>query len=118
MEYRDLIPDRQGGRFIASHIRIPQGGPVPDYVHYHKIRFQMIFCVRGWVRLVYEDQGPPIVIEAGDAVLQPPEIRHRVLECSEGFEAEVASPAEHETWLDHELGLPTPAVRRDRDFRG
>ena len=26
MLYRDLVPDRQGGRFIASHIRIPRAG--------------------------------------------------------------------------------------------
>ena len=58
MQYRDLISQREGGRFIASHIRIPGGGPVPDYVHYHKIRFQMIYCYHGWVRLSYEDQGP------------------------------------------------------------
>jgi catechol 2,3-dioxygenase-like lactoylglutathione lyase family enzyme len=37
--YRDLIPGRLGGRFIASHIVVPQGGPVADWVHYHKIRF-------------------------------------------------------------------------------
>lgn len=42
MGYRDLIPDRQGGRFIASHIHIPDGGPVPDYVHHHRIRFQLL----------------------------------------------------------------------------
>jgi len=30
MLYRDLIPNRLGGRFIASHIRIPDAGPVPD----------------------------------------------------------------------------------------
>ena len=28
MLYRDLIPGRLGGRFIASHISIPEGGPV------------------------------------------------------------------------------------------
>src|SRR5262249_21447444 len=50
MRYRDLIPGRYGGRYIASHIQIPDGGPVPDYVHFHKIRFQMIYCYRGWVR--------------------------------------------------------------------
>ncbi len=33
MRYRDLIPSRLGGAFIASHIHIPNGGPVPDYVH-------------------------------------------------------------------------------------
>jgi quercetin dioxygenase-like cupin family protein len=119
MLYRDLIPDRQGGRFIASHIRIPEGGPVADYVHYHRVRFQMIYCVAGTVRVVYEDQGPPFELAAGDAVLQPPEIRHRVLECSPGLEVvEVSCPAEHETHGDLELELPTPTQRPDRDFGG
>src|SRR5262245_20088405 len=35
MQYRDLIPGRLGGRYIASHIRITDGGPVDDYVHHH-----------------------------------------------------------------------------------
>ena len=94
MQYRDLIPGRLGGRFIASHIRIPQGGPVPDYVHFHKVRFQTIYCKTGWAKLVYEDQGEPFLLEAGDCVLQPPEIRHRVLESSDGLEVvEIACPA-------------------------
>jgi quercetin dioxygenase-like cupin family protein len=119
MQYRDLVPDRQGGSFIASHIRIPQGGPVPDYVHYHKIHFQMIYCYKGWVRVVYEDQGPPFVLQAGDAVLQPPRIRHRVLESSPGLEViEIGCPANHETFADHALALPTAALRPDRDFEG
>lgn len=119
MRYRDLIPDRFGGRFIASHIAIPDGGPVPDYVHFHKIRFQMIFCRAGWVKVVYEDQGPPFVLEAGDCVLQPPEIRHRVLEASPGLEVvELACPATHQTLADHEITLPTAELRPDRDFGG
>ncbi len=79
MRYRDLIPSRLGGRFIASHIAIPGGGRVPDYVHFHDIRFQLIFCHAGWVEVVYEDQGDPFVLRPGDCVIQPPEIRHRVL---------------------------------------
>ncbi|MGD9705610.1 MAG: cupin domain-containing protein [Acidimicrobiia bacterium] len=119
MGYRDLIPDRQGGRFIASHIRIADGGPVPDYVHFHKIRFQLIYCYRGWARLVYEDQGEPFLLRAGDCVLQPPEIRHRVLESSDGLEViEIGCPARHDTLADHELPLPTPDHRPDRDFGG
>jgi len=119
MLYRDLVPDRQGGRFIASHIRIPDGGPVPDYVHFHRVAFQMIFCRRGWVRVVYEDQGEPFVMEAGDCVLQPPEIRHRVLESSPGLEViEVSCPAEHETRVDHEMTLPTGRVDPGREFTG
>ena len=119
MQYRDLIPGRIGGKFIASHIRIPDGGETPDYVHYHKVRFQMIYCKTGWVRVVYEDQGPPFILEAGDCVLQPPEIRHRVLESSPGLEViEISSPAIHETWADHELILPTSQFLPERIFNG
>ncbi len=119
MYYRDLIPGRQGGRFIGSHIRIPGGGAVPDYVHYHKVRFQMIYCHKGWVRLVYEDQGEPFVLHAGDCVLQPPEIRHRVLESGDDLEViELGCPAEHETLADHDTPLPTGRSIPDRNFGG
>ena len=119
MRYRDLIPDRQGGRFVASHIQIPTAGPVPDYVHFHKIRFQMIYCYRGWARLVYEDQGEPFVMRAGDCVLQPPRIRHRVLESSDALEViELGCPALHETCADPDVALPTNVVAPGRDFGG
>src|SRR5215813_6908018 len=119
MQYRDLIPGRLGGRFIASHIRIPDGGETQDYVHYHKALFQMIYCKAGWARVVYEDQGPPFALEAGDCVLQPPEIRHHVMESSSGLEViEVACPAEYETCADNELRLPTRDVLPERLFGG
>jgi quercetin dioxygenase-like cupin family protein len=119
MVYRDLIPRRLGGRFIASHIALPEGGPVADWVHFHKIRFQMIFCRKGWARLVYEDQGPPFIMAAGDCVLQPPQIRHRVLESSAGFEVvEIGCPALHETLADHEMSLPNGRLAPERDFGG
>lgn len=108
MLYRDLIPGRLGGRYIASHITIPEGGPVADWVHYHRIAVQMIFVRRGWVRVVYEGQGEPFVMNEGDLVLQPPLIRHRVLESSAGLEViEIGAPALHETFADHQLALPS-----------
>ncbi|SFR44172.1 Cupin domain-containing protein [Yoonia tamlensis] len=119
MHYRDLIPSRLGGSIIASHIRIPDGGPVPDMVHFHRVGFQLIFCYRGWVDVVYEDQGPPIRLTAGDCFIQPPEIRHRVLEASDGIEViEIGVPAEHITEIDHEMTLPTPHLRPDREWQG
>lgn len=119
MQYRDLIPGRLGGRFVASHIRIPEGGEIPDYVHYHKVRFQMIYCISGWAKLVYENQGAPFVMNAGDCVLQPPEIRHRVLESSRKFEVlEIGCPAIHETFADHELNLPDESVALDKIYGG
>ncbi len=119
MQYRDLIPGRLQGSIIASHIRILEGGPVNDYVHYHKVGVQLIYCRRGWVRVVYEDQGEPFVMQAGDCVLQPPTIRHRVLESSAGLEViELGTPAEHETWRDHDLTLPTSSINPLRSFDG
>ncbi|KAI0411131.1 RmlC-like cupin domain-containing protein [Xylaria grammica] len=119
MHYRDLIPARLGGAIIASHIRIPDAGPVPDHVHYHTVGFQLIYCHAGWVRLVYEDQGAPFILRAGDCVIQPPQIRHRVLESSGGLEVvEVGVPAEHLTTIDHEMELPTPHYRPDREWDG
>jgi quercetin dioxygenase-like cupin family protein len=119
MHYRDLVPSRLGGAIIASHIRIPDGGPVPDMVHFHKVGFQLIFCIKGWVDVVYEDQGPPIRLTAGDCFIQPPEIRHRVLHASDGIEViEIGVPAEHITEIEHSMDLPTPHLRPDRTWQG
>jgi len=119
MRYRDLVPDRLGGAFIASHIRILEGGPVGDYVHFHKIRFQTIFCRKGWVRVAYEGQGDSIVMHAGDCVLQPPLIRHRVMESSAGAEVvEICTPAEHITMADRSMALPNDDLQPGRDFNG
>jgi quercetin dioxygenase-like cupin family protein len=116
MLYRDLIPDRLGGRYIASHITIPDGGPVADWVHFHRIALQIIYVRSGWVRVVYEDQGEPFVMRAGDLVVQPPEIRHRVLESSAGLKVvEISCPALHETFADHQMELPN-AVFPERKF--
>ena len=117
MEYRDLIPTRLGGAMIASHIRVPDG-PVPDMVHFHKVGFQLIFCVAGWVDVLYEDQGDIRRIHAGDCFIQPPGIRHKVL-CSEGVQVvEIGVPADHVTEIDHEMNQPTPWFRPDRIWEG
>jgi quercetin dioxygenase-like cupin family protein len=119
MHYRDLVPSRLGGAIIASHIRIPDGGPVPDMVHFHKVGFQLIFCIKGWVDVVYEDQGDVIRLHAGDCFIQPPEIRHRVLHASDGIEViEIGVPAEHVTEIDHVMTLPTTHLRPDREWQG
>ena len=59
------------------------------------------------------------MLGAGDCLIQPPEIRHRVLEASPGFEVvEIGVPADHLTSMDHEMALPTPHRRPDREFAG
>jgi quercetin dioxygenase-like cupin family protein len=119
MHYRDLIPSRLGGSIIASHIRIPDGGPVPDMVHYHTVGFQLIFCYRGWVDVLYEDQGDMIRLHAGDCVTQPPGIRHRVVEASPNIEViEIGVPAEHVTTIDHDFTLPNGKGDPAREWDG
>jgi quercetin dioxygenase-like cupin family protein len=119
MRYRDLIPSRLGGRYVASHISIDEGGPVADWVHFHRVAVQLICVRKGWVRVVYEDQGPPFVMGAGDTVLQPPGIRHRVLESAPGLEViEITCPALHETLADHAMNLPNARSDPGRRFGG
>jgi mannose-6-phosphate isomerase-like protein (cupin superfamily) len=58
-------------------------------------------------------------MNAGDCVLQPPEIRHRVLECSDGFEVlEIGCPAVHETRADFDLSLPNDVFAPEKLFGG
>ena len=119
MRYRDLIPGRQGDAVIASLISIPLAGPVNDWVHFHEVGFQLIFVKSGWVKVVYEDQGDPFVMRTGDCVIQPPTIRHRVLENSDGLEVvEVGYPAEHITKADPSMLLPNSATPQPRTWQG
>lgn len=119
MHYRDLISSRLGGAIIASHIRIPDGGPVPDMVHYHTVGFQLIYCYKGWVDVLYEDQGDLIRLEAGDCVTQPPGIRHRVCYASADIEViEIGVPAEHVTTIDHSMTLPNGVGDPAREWEG
>jgi len=119
MQYRDLVPSRLGGAMIASHIRIAEPGPVGDVVHFHKVGFQLIFCVNGWVDVVYEDQGDPIRLTRGACFIQPPEIRHRVLYSGDDLEVlEIGVPAEHVTEIDHEMTLPNGIGDPAREWQG
>jgi len=88
-------------------------------VHYHTVGFQLIYCYKGWVDVVYEDQGPAIRLTPGDCVTQPPQIRHRVLRSSDELEViEIGVPAEHITTIDHNMALPTEQCNRSRVFGG
>lgn len=115
MLYRNLAPDRTD--VLISHIRIPTEGDVGDWVHFHRVDFQIILCVRGWIRVVYEEQGEPFWFGPGDLILQPPTIRHQVLECEAGSEVvEVCAPVEHTTHADPDTALPSGP--REREWHG
>ncbi|MCW0232191.1 MAG: cupin domain-containing protein [Ferrovibrio sp.] len=98
-EYRDLgIGDATHGRYNAEVIR---AGNVKNYKpagrHYHKLDFQLVYVLKGWVKFEYEGEGS-FTLKAGDCVLQPPEIRHELTEFSKDIELlEVTSPAVFKT---------------------
>ena len=55
----------------------------------------------------------------GNCVIQPPQIRHRVLYASDNIEViEVGVPAEHVTTIDHDMTLPNGRCNPDRMFQG
>ena len=101
-EYRDLgIRNGTNGRFLAHVIRTKQAidkqGDRVSGLHYHKLDFQMVYVLKGWVTFYYEGEGD-VTFRPGDVVLQPPEIRHDIIACSDDMELlEITSPADFET---------------------
>jgi mannose-6-phosphate isomerase-like protein (cupin superfamily) len=103
MEYRDLgIANATHGAFRAHVIRIKADAPGnhdlhTTGLHRHECDFQMFYVLKGWIRFVYQTEGEH-TFQAGDCILQPPNIVHNELECSDDVEIlEIYSPAVHPT---------------------
>ena len=97
-KYRDLgINDATSGDFGANVIKATAGEQSKGDWHYHKLKFQMVFILKGWVKFEYKGEGV-FKFQEGDTVYQPPEIHHREIEHSEDLELiEITSPANFET---------------------
>lgn len=102
LEYRDLgIKQATRGKFKAHVIRVKKGGDHSSLhttgLHTHRVDFQMIFILKGWIRFTYDGHGEH-TFGPGDCCLQPPGIVHNELECSDDLELlEILSPADYET---------------------
>lgn len=97
--YRDLgVSAATNGTFGAHVIRLVP--PCTDEVrklHRHHLDFQMIYVLKGWLRMVIDGQGEHIA-RAGTAWIQPPGIEHAVLDYSDDCEMiEIVAPAKFET---------------------
>jgi uncharacterized RmlC-like cupin family protein len=99
-QYRDLgIKAATNGQAIAHVIRfVPPCDPkVVSKEHYHDIEFQMVYVLKGWLKTEFEGQGSH-VMKRGSAWLQPPGIKHKVLDYSEDCEVlEIVLPADFKT---------------------
>ena len=116
MEYRDLgIAAATHGKFRAHVIRIKADAEGSHDLHTtglhrHDCDFQMFYVLKGWIRFVYDKEGER-TFEAGDCVLQPPNIVHNELECSDDVEIlEIYSPAVHQTVVVDQM--PAQAAAR------
>lgn len=102
LEYRDLgIKHATHGQFRAHVIRVKKGKDHTSLhttgLHQHKLDFQMIYILKGWIKFIYEGHGEH-TFGPGDCCLQPPGIVHNELDCSDDLELlEITSPGDYAT---------------------
>ena len=97
--YRDLgIAGATNGLCQAHVIRLI--GPCTDEVrkrHHHDTELQLIYVLKGWMKNEFEGHGEQLM-EAGSCWLQPPKIKHTVLDYSDDCEVlEIIVPADFKT---------------------
>jgi mannose-6-phosphate isomerase-like protein (cupin superfamily) len=97
--YRDLgMADASGGLCQAHVIRLLSR--CTDEVrkrHMHEPELQLIYVLKGWVKNEFEGEGIQMM-SAGSCWLQPPGIRHTVLDYSPDVELlEIIVPADFKT---------------------
>ena len=86
---------QQDGNFHAHVIRAVDQEEDGIGLHRHnEIEFQMVYILKGWMRFWYDGEGEVIARE-GTCILQPPKVKHDVLEWSDDLELlEITSPAD------------------------
>jgi mannose-6-phosphate isomerase-like protein (cupin superfamily) len=97
--YRDLGIAKATGGLAAAHVIRLVPPCIPEEVskrHYHDVDFQMIYVLKGWFKGEYD--GEVVTMREGSAWLQPPKIKHMVLDYSDDCELlEIILPADFET---------------------
>jgi uncharacterized RmlC-like cupin family protein len=98
-KYRDLGMSKASNGLLQAHVirLVPPCDPkVVSKRHYHDVDVQMIYVLKGWIKGEYD--GQVVTMRQGGAWLQPPKIKHTVLDYSDDCELlEVILPADFET---------------------
>jgi mannose-6-phosphate isomerase-like protein (cupin superfamily) len=99
-KYRDLGISKATSGMVQAHVirMIPPCDPKEvSKRHYHEVDFQMVYVLRGWIKSEFEGEGE-VTMRAGSCWLQPPRIKHSVLDYSDDCELlEIILPADFET---------------------
>ncbi len=98
-KYRDLGIAKASGGLAQAHV-ISLIPPCTDEVrkrHTHAVELQLVYVLKGWVKNEFEGHGEQLMRE-GTCWLQPPNIKHTVLEYSDDCELlEIVVPAKFDT---------------------
>ena len=99
-KYRDLGMSKATNGMVQAHVirMIPPCDPKEvSKRHYHDVDLQMVYVLRGWIKSEFEGEGE-ITMREGSCWLQPPRIKHSVLDYSDDCEVlEIILPADFET---------------------
>jgi len=97
-KYRELgVTDATGGKMRAQITSCTQGLGKPTGWHYHICDHQLVYMIKGWVDLVFED-GTKIRLQPGDSLMIPGGMRHNETATADELELlEVSVPAEMKT---------------------
>jgi mannose-6-phosphate isomerase-like protein (cupin superfamily) len=98
--YRDLGMAEATGGMVDAHVNRrarPFKREDVSKRHYHDLRFQMVYVLKGWVRNEFDGHGEFLMRE-GSCWIQPAGIKHTVLEYSDDLEVlEIVIPAKYDT---------------------
>ncbi len=98
-KYRDLGIAAATNGLARAHVikMVPPCDPaVVSKRHYHDVDFQMIYVLKGWIKGEYD--GETVTMREGSCWLQPPKIKHTVLDYSDDCELlEIILPADFDT---------------------
>jgi hypothetical protein len=99
-QYRDLGLAKATDGLVQAHVIrfVPPCDPQEvSKLHLHDVELQMIYVLKGWIKTELEGAGAH-VMRAGSCWLQPPRIRHKVLDYSDDCEVlEIVLPADFKT---------------------
>jgi hypothetical protein len=98
--YRDLGIAAATNGLARAHVikMIPPCDPAEvSKRHYHDVEFQMVYVLKGWIKGEYDGAGV-VTMREGSCWLQPPKIKHSVLDYSDDCELlEIILPADFAT---------------------
>jgi hypothetical protein len=99
-KYRDLDLAKATSGMVQAHVirMVPPCDPkVVSKWHHHDVDLQFVYVLKGWIKNEFEGNGVH-TMRKGTCWLQPPKIRHRVLDYSPDCELlEVVLPADFDT---------------------